>query len=233
LALITGGMMYLVNAHMPGGASNPALAQKHPTATAMPTATATATPAPTATATALPTATATPAPHLVTLFSDPLTSNTNGWPNQNGCSFESDGYHVTGGAWCAAPVAAQSDTVNISVQMTFTANSYSFAGIGFRIQNSQPDQSYIFLINPFGYCSAADRAGNTFFNTTCSSVHQGQGAVNTLTINQNGAHMDFYVNGTLVGSANDGTFSSGGIALTTQGHRSDVIFSNFTLTQWQ
>jgi hypothetical protein len=194
-----------------------------PTATAVPRS-------PTGQPTAAPTA----APHLVTVFSDPLTSNTNGWPVQNGCSFAGGGYSVSAGARCRAPITAQPDTVNISVQMTSMSSTSQGAGIGFRIPSAGDDQ-YSFLISPQGTCTAADDVTDStlFKNASCSAIALGQTAVNTLTINQSGAHMDFYVNGTLVGRVNDGTLSTGGIALEVSGHGSAVVFTNFILTTLQ
>jgi hypothetical protein len=93
---------------------------------------------------------------------------------------------------------------------------------------------YSFLINSNGTCTASDYVTDVIFfnNTSCSAVAQGANAVNVLNINQSGAHMDFYVNGTLVGSANDGTLSTGGIALQV-GTNTSMVFNNFVLTQLQ
>jgi hypothetical protein len=170
----------------------------------------------------------------VTIFSDSLTSNVNGWPVQAGCSFAGGGYTVSAGVLCQAPTPAQPDTVNISVQMTGLSSGSQSAGIGFRIPGAGDDQ-YNLLISSQGTCTAADDVTDAilFTNTSCTAVAKSQSAVNTLTINQSGAHMDFYVNGTLVGSANDGTLSTGGIALEVRGHTGSVVFNNFILTTVQ
>jgi hypothetical protein len=190
-----------------------------------------AAPIPTTPPTSVATPTSVSTPQLVTIFSDPLTSNTKGWPVQNGCAFGSSGYSVSGGAQCVAPVTAQ-DTVNISVQMTNTSLNFAGAGIGFRIPTGQSQQQYTFDIYSEGFCMATDVVTNTtlFNNLACSAVVQGDNAVNTLAINQSGAHMDFYVNGTLVGSANDATLSGGGVALEVHKHGPTVVFTNFILT---
>ncbi|MGO8950599.1 MAG: hypothetical protein ACLQUY_23700 [Ktedonobacterales bacterium] len=189
---------------------------------------------PTAIPTQPPTAIATATPQLVTVFSDPLTGNANGWPVQNGCSFADGGYQVNGGAECLAPVMA-SDTVNISVQMTSMGWTMEGAGIGFRIPTGQSEQQYSFYLYSTGTCMAEDQANNTTFfdNTACSAVNEGADAVNTLAIDQSGAQMNFYVNGTLVGSAEGATLSGGGIALEAHKFGPPVIFNNFVLTTWQ
>ncbi len=206
-----------------------------------PTATAAAQPTVTATPTASPQPTAVPtrAPHLVTLFYDPLTTNKNGWPTQNGCSFGSDGYHVSDSnpnymTYCIAPIGAQSDTVNISVQLKYTNADRDPTVIGFRIQNYQARATgYNFYMDPMGDCGAHDSSRGIFlFRTTCPSIRSGIGTVNTLAINQKGAHMDFYINDVLVGSANDSTLGSGEIALETEAYV-NVVFSDFTLTKWE
>jgi hypothetical protein len=260
LILISGGTLVLVNSlrhHSTASHAqtpNTALGSNAATATGASSATTTSATATSASATGvstkgsgLPTATTVPgsptgqptvtptaAPKLVTVFSDPLTSNTNGWPVQNGCSFAGGGYTVAAGARCLAPITAQPDTVNISVQMTGLPSSSQSAGIGFRIPNGG-DDDYNFLISSQGTCTATDDVTNAtlFNNTSCSAIALGPTAVNALTINQNGAHMDFYVNGTPVGSANDGTLSTGGIALEVRGHSASVVFNNFMLTTLQ
>lgn len=189
---------------------------------------------PTANPTRPPTAVASSTPQLVTVFSDSLSGNSNGWPTDGGCSFANGGYKVDSGSQCLAPVTA-TDTENISVQMTSVVWTFERAGIGFRISSGQSGQQYSFYISSTGTCVAEDQVtSNTFFdNTSCSAVHQGVNAVNTLAINQTGAHMDFYVNSTLVGSADDATLSGGGIALEAQKHGTAVVFNNFVLTVWQ
>jgi hypothetical protein len=251
LIVISGGTLVLVNrlghhstaSHSP--TSNTALGS-NATATGASSATATGTPAtgvPTNTS-GLPTATTvlqpppvqptiapTAAAQLVTVFSDPLTSNTNGWPVQFGCSFAGGGYSVSAGARCQAPVTA-TDVENISVQVTGTTPTFQGAGIYFRIPGTVGwGLGYSFYISA-GVCRATDTmSGNTLFNNTaCTAVAAGQNAVNTMAINQSGAHMDFYVNGTLVGSANDATLSTGGIALYVRHGGATVIFTNFEIT---
>jgi hypothetical protein len=170
----------------------------------------------------------------VTVFFDPLTSNTNGWPVQSGCSFAGGGYSVSAGAWCQAPVTA-TDVENISVQVTGTTPTFQGAGINFRIAGGAGDDPmYSFYISA-GVCRATDNMSENilFTNTACTAVAAGKNAVNTMTINQSGAHMDFYVNGTLVGSADDGTLSTGGIALYVRHGAATVIFTNFVLTSAQ
>jgi hypothetical protein len=182
-----------------------------------------------------PTAVPTAAPHLVTIFSDPLTSNVNGWQVQTGCSFAGGGYTLTAGAVCMAPVTA-SDTTNISVQVTGTTPTFQGAGIEFRISSGAGDDpKYSFYIYSGGICRATDDMNDKTLlnNTSCTAVAEGQNAVNTMAINQSGAHMDFYVNGTLVGSADDGTLTGGGIALYVRHSGATVVFTNFILTTVQ
>jgi len=239
LGVVLGGTVFTLRAltghsHAPGGPS--ASTRLHsPTSAASATASAASTATASATKTPVrsPTVTPTPVPQLVTIFYDPLTSNAKKWVTQDGCSFQSDGLHVTGMAQCIAPVTA-TDTVNISVQMKTVALSMGGAGIGFRVSREDTTHQYAFYLSASGFCQAEDLVTRkNFFATDCSSAHQGANAVNTLVIDQSGAHMTFYVNGTLVGSANDATLATGEVALEGQSRKQSVIFTNFALTTWQ
>jgi hypothetical protein len=240
LGLILGGTIFTVRAlteqghpsGRPSAGNNPNTAGVTST-TARATAKTTATRAATATVVG-PASTPTSPPQPVTIFSDPLTSNAKGWTSPDGCSFQSDGLNVNGSAQCVAPVTA-ADTVNISVQMkTVRTSTLGGAGIGFRISQDDSSERYTFFLNFNGDCVAEDQVTHTnFFDKSCPSAHQGQNAVNTLLINQSGAHMDFYVNGTFVGSANDSRLATGEVALEGTRGKQSVIFTNFTLTTLQ
>jgi hypothetical protein len=247
LVVISGGTLVLVNSLRHHGAAShartPNTAQGVNTTATSASATSVSTSTadlPTATPVSSPprgqpTTAPTAAPRPVTIFSDPLTSNANSWPVLNGCSFAGGGYTVSAGALCLAPVTA-SDTTNISVQVTGTTPTFQGAGIDFRISSGAGDDpQYSFYISSGGICRATDNMNNKTLlnNTSCTAIAEGQNAVNTMAINQNGAHMDFYVNGTLVGSADDATLTGGGIALYVHHSGAKVIFSNFILTTVQ
>jgi hypothetical protein len=244
LGLILGATLFTVRAltGRPHASGRSVVSTVPNSPSSIPSATASRTAAATATATSTsvgtgpvgnPTSTSTSAPRLVTIFSDPLTSNAKGWIDSDGCTFQSNGLLVTGMGQCIAPVTA-ADTVNISVRMQTVAQTMGAAGIGFRVSKDDTSQQYAFYLTSNGTCVAEDLVTHTyFFNKSCSSAHQGANAVNTLLINQSGAHMDFYVNGTLAGSANDATLSTGEVALEGQKGRQSMIFTNFTLTSWQ
>jgi hypothetical protein len=243
LSVISGGTLLLINslrqhstashAETPNttlGSSATATGASSASATGLPTPTPVSQPPG-----GQPTAAPTTAPRLVTVFSDPLTSNTNGWPVQNGCSFAGGGYSVSAGARCLAPVTAN-NTTNISVKVTGTTPTFQGVGIYFRIAGGAGgDPEYSFYIYSGGVCRATDTmsAGTLFNNIACTAIAEGQNAVNTMAINQSGAHMDFYVNSTLVGSADDGTLTGGGIALYVRHGGARVIFTNFVLTTVQ
>lgn len=247
LVVISGGTLVLVNSLRHHGAASHARTPNTARGSSATATSAAVTSAPTNTAglptatpvssppSGQPTAAPTAAPHLVTIFSDPLTSNVNGWPVQTGCSFAGGGYTVSAGALCMAPVTA-SDTTNISVQVTGTTPTFQGAGIEFRISGGgRDDPQYSFYIYSGGICRATDDMnGKTLLNnTSCTAIAEGQNAVNTMAINQNGAHMDFYVNGTPVGSADDATLTGGGIALYVHHSGATVVFTNFILTTVQ
>jgi hypothetical protein len=231
LTLVLGGFLFLIGTH--GQVSTKGDRSRNTAGlatTSVPTATTPPTATPRPTATHVPAPPATHTPQLVTIFSDPLTSNTNGWPAQGGCSFVSSGYQVTAGARCIAPVTAGTN-VNISVQMHFGVSSSSGAGIGFRIPSGSLSQQYIFYVYSNGVCIARDVSTHvTFFTTVSAAVQKGNNATNTLTINQSGAQMTFYVNSTAVGGATDATLGGGEVALEANLDTKAVVFTNFTLT---
>jgi hypothetical protein len=242
LGLVLAGALYLARGHSPATASHgrthnertgplASATSGSSTATgASGTPTASPTRQQSATSTPVPAPTASLTPQLVTLFFDPLTSNAHGWPTGEGCSFVSTGYEVSDGAECIAPVSA-ADSVNISVQMRFSTSGFEVGGIGFRIASVHPPKQYTFYVSSNGYCIAQDTSTHTiFFNTVSSAVKKGSGATNTLMVDQNGAHMTFYVNSIAVGSATDATLGAGMVALEGYSDDNGVIFTDFTLT---
>jgi hypothetical protein len=242
LGLVLGGVLYLAGSHGRGSAPtsgsrklSPGLTTRSaPTATSIPTATSAPTASPTlapiATATPVPAPTATHTPVLTTIFSDPLTSNAHGWTTSDVCSFVSSGYQVSAGAQCIAPVTAATN-VNISVQMHTGAVAIGGAGIGFRIPTGQLTEQYTFYVYTTGICIAQDvTTHTTFFTTVSTAVNKGKNATNTLTIDQSGAEMTFYVNSIAVGGATDATLGGGEVALEAVSGSQPFIFTNFTLT---
>lgn len=231
----TAGAYYLFNQVVTSGGSNlpqlPAFLQ--PTATA---AVATVTPLPTATPSPQPTATqpaptATPAPTLHTLFHDPLMSNTNGWFSDGGNAlFEADGYHVRNGYNVFAPVQTPKN-LNVSVDAASVKSQPGVYGIIYRAVDDR-EHEYVFWITEDGYWGVMNaRTGPVVASTKTTAIHKGYGVFNHMEVRVSGTYFSFYINGTQVGSANDGAYASGHAGLAVESQGQEAIFKNFRITQ--
>ena len=105
-------------------------------------------------------------------------------------------------------------------------------GVVFRSDTNRSE--YGFLISPDGHWTAYKLVKNQLTHmidwTETAQVHQNKGAHNLLTVYFKGAHMNFFVNGILVGQADDDTFSSSGTIGLTASAGQNVVFANFSVT---
>lgn len=236
------GAYVLAQGGRPSGRPNTAITGASATETSVPTDTPLPTATPRPTSTPRPTATPTPRPHLVTVFQDSLTSNRNSWYNDGAnCFFQSDGYHIRNGYECYAPIASQS-SVNISVQVKQIAGATVDYGVGFRSNGAQNASfsEYCMYITETGQWSVLKvsnmQLSTLIPKTTTSAIHQGLNRVNTLEIDASGSRFTFFINGVRVGSATDGSFSSGKIGLevdpNSTGTGLEVVYTNFKVTKW-
>lgn len=176
-----------------------------------------------------PSATATPQ----TLFHDALTSNTNGWADAAGeCFFSADGYHVTNGYICYAPAGEYGDA-SFTVQTKQLSGPVSHThGIVFRRQSR--GNYYGFEVDAEGewvfYKAVNDTYTTLHDFSTNPAIQSGLNTVNTLKVVAKGSHFDFYVNDTLVGSADDSTFTSTGKWGLSADESIDVLYSNLTIS---
>jgi hypothetical protein len=187
---------------------------------------------PTATAT---TVSATPTAGAIYLNS--LAVPVSGWSIDSYCKFLSDGYHddyIAGSQntanACYGPVQA-TDAV-IVVDAKFISGPLDF-GYGVVFRSDAHHSEYGFLISPDGHWTAYKLVNNQLTHiinwTATSHVHQNKGAHNLLTVYVKGTHMNFFVNGILIGQADDDAFSSGTIGLTASAGQ-NVVFANFSVT---
>ena len=200
-----------------------------------PIGTASRTPPATATATATVSATATPV--VGSNYLNALAVPTSGWTINEHCRFLSDGYHddYTTGAKnssiaCYGP--AQAKDAVVSVDATLLTGPLDF-GYGIVFRSDANHSEYGFLISSDGHWTTYKLVKNQLTPiinwTTTATVHQKIGAHNTLNVYFKGTQMHFFVNGMLVGQADDATFSSGSVGLTASAGQ-NVIFANFSVT---
>lgn len=169
------------------------------------------------------------------LFSDPLTTDNNGWSSDGShCFFQDLSYHVKNNIVCYSSVGSFSDAL-ISVQVKQVAGSLLLPyGLVFR-RVSQGNW-YEFTIDSTGNWSFSKAVNNQqtlpiVSSTPNTAIKPGLNATNTLLVQAKGAHFVFFVNGTQVGQADDSTFASGEIGLLATGAETEVAFNNIKITK--
>jgi TIR domain len=191
---------------------------------------------PTETATVSATASATPGTGAIYLNSLALPAS--GWTINKQCKFLSDGYHddYTAGAQntanaCYGPVQVKEAIIVVDAQLISGPLDFGY-GVVFRSDTHRSE--YGFLISPDGHWTAYKLVDNQLTHiidwTATSQVDRTKGAHNLLTVYFKGAHMNFFVNGMLVGQADDDTFSSSGSIGLTASAGQNVVFANFSVT---
>jgi hypothetical protein len=191
---------------------------------------------PTATATVAPTASATPVTGAIYL--NALAVPTSGWTIDTHCKFLSDGYHDddTAGAQntasaCYGPVQVKDAVIVVDAKLISGPLDFGY-GVVFRSDTNHSE--YGFLVSSDGHWTAYKLVNNRLTHiidwTATSQVHQNKEAHNLLTVYFKDAHMNFFVNGILVGQADDDTFSSSGTIGLTASAGQNVVFANFSVT---
>jgi hypothetical protein len=167
------------------------------------------------------------------IFNDPLTSDLGNLPPAGSSSdaFVADGYDMTTSS--VAPYGYR-DFTDANIQVTVkhldgdTSDSY---GIAFR--HSDGGTSYLFLITYTGAAGFLKLANHHL--TVIQLFHPGVvmrtglRAANTLQVQANGSHFEFFINGANVGAADDTSFVSGSPGLASVG--GETIFSDFYLAE--
>jgi hypothetical protein len=154
------------------------------------------------------------------------------------CKFLRDGYHDddTAGAQntakaCYSPVLIKDAVIVVDAKLISGPLDFGY-GIVFRSDRNQSE--YGFLISPDGHWTAYKLVKNELTHlidwTATEKVDQSKGAQNLLTLYIKDAHMNFYVNGILVGQADSDTFSSSGSVGLTASAGQNVLFANFSVT---
>ncbi|HEY1390291.1 MAG TPA: toll/interleukin-1 receptor domain-containing protein [Ktedonobacterales bacterium] len=193
---------------------------------------------PTALARATATAPATATPVSGSIYLNALAVPTSGWTIDEHCHFLSDGYHddYTAGAKntavaCYGPVEVRDAVIVVDAKLLAGPSDFGY-GIVFRSDTNHSE--YGFLISSDGHWTTYKLVKNQFTPiidwTTTAQVHRNTGAHNLLTVYIKGTHMNFFVNGILVGQADDDTFSSSGTIGLTASAGQNVVFANFSVT---
>lgn len=165
------------------------------------------------------------------VYSNDFSSNAAGWANDSRCFWKSDGYHVTSGYVCDAPIGNYSDVdIKVTVKQV-SGPTNSPMGIAFHLlpQTGEISQYYLFNIAAngrwgFTKCNSNSCSHPIDFRSE-SAINQGTGASNSLEVYAKGAHMDFFINGKAVGSLDDASYSTGAIGLLA-GDAVECVFTN-------
>jgi hypothetical protein len=168
------------------------------------------------------------------LFGDPLASNVNGWHVGDGCSFQSDGYHINANVTCLAPVNTPADA-DVLVQAEQISGSLR-EGYGLELRASISKNSlngYAFVIASAGAWAFFKDAGGTSTAIVpfvpSSAIHAGSSVTNILEVRMHVAHFDFFINGMPVGQADDSTYASGASGLSGNSNI-EVVYTNYVIT---
>ncbi len=166
------------------------------------------------------------------IFSDPLTSNANGWGDSNGhCFFQDNSYHIKNNYICYAPAGNITDA-NVTVQVEQVAGPLLYPyGIVFR--RTSTGNWYEFDIDSnskWTFVKTVNETTTTIVDyTPNAAIKGGLHTLNTLLVKIKGTHFEFFVNGTQVGQADDTTFASGKIGLSAGGAATEVAYTNFEI----
>jgi hypothetical protein len=186
-----------------------------------------------ASSTATAAAASTPTSSTTPLFSDPLTSDANGWSTNQNCYFRSDGFHINGSWECFAPTDVPDNfTAQVRVKQI---SGPSGDGYGVVFRRASIGNAYYFFIDGYGHWRV-----DKCVNNTCSALHnwsssngavkQGANVANTLEVAANGSQFAFFANGTQLGQVTDSTFASGIFGLT-GGQSSQVVYTDLVINQ--
>jgi len=177
--------------------------------------------------------TPTPAAAAGVIYQDALTDRPAGWPTTNGCAFQADGYHVTSGAVCPAPLAQPVGDVSIRVTaQAVTTNASTSYGIVFRLANFK--NYYGFEITPNGKWTFYKEVNGAFHSlvdyTFVGAIQMGSTARNTLEVDAHGSHFIFLDDGVTVGQGDDSSFASGGCGVD-GANGAEVVYTDFRVAR--
>ena len=175
------------------------------------------------------TQTPTPPPSAGVVYQDSLMDRPTGWPTSHGCAFAADGYHVTNGALCPAPLAHPigDGVIRVTAQAVTTNASTSY-GIVFRLVDLK--NYYGFEITPNGKWTFYKEVNGVFHSlvdyTFVGAIQMGSTARNILEVDAHGSHFVFLDDGVTVGQGDDTTFAVGACGVD-GATGAEIVYSNF------
>ncbi|HEY7340070.1 MAG TPA: hypothetical protein VH591_04265 [Ktedonobacterales bacterium] len=189
-------------------------------------------------------------PTLVTVAQDPLSALRDyggdaptTWATDvfGQCSFASGGYQVVGSskpehsALCGGPkaLAAGNERISVTTRLATDNTPQGVYGVYFRAGDSASTTGYAFVITPSGTWKLLDaKTGQALGSGSSSAIHTGSGAVNTLTVDADGALITLYVNTARVGQITDSSYASGQSGFLAE-HGLTVVYTSFILQRYE
>lgn len=191
----------------------------------------------------IPTATPTPAERV--LYSSPMASGGSNsstgaswpgdrsWPNSDQCSQRNDGYHVTNNVVCFLTRYTPPPNVNISVDVK-QVTGLTDPSYGIVFHRTDAGNFYSFEISGSGRWYFFKELNGTISQagggTANNAIHKGLNATNLLTVRISGTTYKFFVNGQLVGTGSDTSFTTGQAGLDGN-EQIEAVYSNFKVSQ--
>jgi 3-keto-disaccharide hydrolase/zinc ribbon protein len=191
-----------------------------------------------ATATA---ATENPYTHSGTLaLTDSLSDNSKGYKWSEApmnCRFTGGAYHAIApdahfSDYCLASIT---DFSNFAFEVQMQIIQGDDGGIVFRVENTNPNQYYVFYIGQDGSYFLNMANGSNYpilaSGTNTAAINQGLNQTNVIGVLARGNAITLYVNHRQIADVTDGTFSHGQIGFLASpqgsgGHPTEVVFSN-------
>ncbi|HEU5349332.1 MAG TPA: hypothetical protein VFU63_12050, partial [Ktedonobacterales bacterium] len=165
------------------------------------------------------------------IYQDALNGSTKGsWTDNNNCFFGSGGYHINAAFICYAPADKVGDAVT-TVSATQISGPITYP-YGLVIRRVSKGNYYEFSIDANGKWLFDKVVNGTPTDIVKlkpdAAIKNGLNQTNTLSVQANGSHFVFSINGKQVGTADDTTFSAGETGLV--GYEGiEVVFSNLAI----
>jgi hypothetical protein len=175
--------------------------------------------------------------HGIPNFTDPLTSNANGWPNHGACTFHDDAYHIvpinlSEGVTCYSPAGGYQD-LDLRVTAELVSGPLDgFYGLAFRAIDG--GDTYVFAVSGDGYAAVDINMTGTISQLsptwTIPAGPLGRGTPHDLRVVARGSAITCFVDGAQVGTISDTRYTRGLVGLSVVTPGIDVAFTNFAVS---
>jgi Domain of Unknown Function (DUF1080)/zinc-ribbon domain len=172
------------------------------------------------------------------VFTDPLSANNQGhdWDTNSNCAFTGGTYHAIApdphySDYC---IAKATDYTNFAYEVQMKVLKGDGGGILFHVENTNPNEYYEFDVaqdGSYGLYKADAGKYPTLTTGTSPVVHQGLNQTNVLAVVVQGNKITLYVNGKLVDTVTDSTFTHGqiGVSASVYNQVTEASFTNARL----